>query len=149
MKHLKAVTAWMLKHRAPLVVILTMAFLLGFAGKANASYTVVVATVAPASYDVVPASFTWTATDAVNGNSFVHTGRQLLLIWNSDTNPHVVTVTSVPDASGRTGDSTKNINGGAYYVFQLFPAAGWRQTDGTIHVTSADPTLKMAVITLP
>lgn len=130
-------------------LLIAAALLAALCGRAKAAYTVVASTNAPNAYDVVPASFTWVASDNVNGNSFTHTGRELLLVWNSDVNPHSITVTSVADVSGRTGDSTKNINGGAYYVFQLFPVSGWRQTDGTIHITSADPTLKLAVIHLP
>lgn len=114
-----------------------------------ATFTSIPSTAAPASYDVVPASFSFVACDNVNGNSFTHTGHELLLAFNSDASAHSVTVASVADLMGRTGDSTKNINGSAYYVFQLFPPAGWRQTDGTIHVTCSDATLKLAVIRFP
>jgi len=111
--------------------------------------TTVASTAAPSGYAVVPASFTFVACDASNGNSFVNTGRQVLIAFNSDASAHSITVASVADSAGRTGDSTKNINAGAYYVFQFFPLNGWNQTDGTIHTTCSDATLKLAVITFP
>lgn len=131
-------------------LLVTAGLLLVCAGAAKATTpTVIGSTTAPAAYDVTPSSITPVAADVSNGNSFTHTGREILIAYNSDTAAHTVTVTSVADATGRTGDTTKNINGGAYYVFQQFPALGWRQTDGTIHFSATDATVKFFVIRLP
>ncbi len=131
-------------------LIAGLALALCCAGRAHAtSFTNLPSTAAPKGYDVVPASFTFVACDAVNGNSFANTGHELLVVLNSDTAAHSVTVASVPDSVGRTGDSTKNINAGAYYVFQFFPATGWVQTDGTVHVTCSDATIKYALLKFP
>lgn len=112
-------------------------------------YTNLPSTAAPAGYAIAPASFTWVGCDASNGNSFPNTGRELLLVHNNDSSAHVVTVASVADELGRTGDSTKNINGGSYYVFQFFQPKGWRQSDGTIRVTCADSTIQYALLLFP
>jgi hypothetical protein len=131
-------------------LILAAGLVLACLGSAKATaFTVLPSTAGPTAYATVPSSITFVAADAVNGNSFVNTGRDMLIALNSDTNPHSCTVASVADASGRTGDSTKNINAGAYYVWQLFPSLGWQQTDGTIHVTCSDATMKLALIHLP
>jgi hypothetical protein len=131
-------------------LILAAGLVLACLGSAKATaFTTVPSTAAPAAYATVPSSITWQAADAVNGNSFTNSGRELLIAWNSDTLAHTVTVASVADASGRTGDSTKNINGGSYYVWQLFPLLGWNQTDGTVHATASDATVKFVVIHLP
>lgn len=119
------------------------------ASAARATYTNFNSTAAPGAYDVVPSSITPVACDSSNGNSFTSTGREILVAYNSDTVVHTVTVASVADAFGRTGDTTKNVNGGAYYIFQMFPPAGWRQTDGTIHVTCSDATMKLFAIRFP
>ncbi len=131
-------------------ILMVAAMLLGLSGLAHAtSQTVFLSTQAPSSYATVPSSITWVAADVSNGNAFASTGAELLLVWNSDTVAHVFTVTSVADSQGRAGDSTKNINGGSYYVLQVFPASGWRQTDGNIYLTAADATIKFAVIRIP
>lgn len=119
------------------------------AAPARASYTNLPSTAAPTAYATVPSSFSFVACDASNGNSFTNTGHEVLLAYNSDSSAHSVTVTSVPDAIGRSGDSTKNVNGGAYYVFQNFPPTGWRQTDGTIHISCSNALMLFALISFP
>lgn len=127
-----------------------LALAAAIATPASATYTVLPSTSAPSSYATAPSSFSWVACDPANGNSFPDTGRELLLVHNTDTAAHSVTVASVADALGRTGDSTKNMNGSSYYVFQFFPPQGWRQTsDGSIHVNCTDATIQYALIYFP
>lgn len=122
---------------------------LALASVAKAVPTVIGSTTAPNGFDVAPASFTWTAADNSNGNSFSSTGCEILLVNNTDAAAQTVTATSVPDQVGRTGDSTKLINATSYYVFQKFPVLGWKQSDGTIHLTASSANIKYAVIRLP
>jgi hypothetical protein len=85
--------------------------------------------VAPTGLDV-----TWQAADPTNGNSFPCSGRELLLMRNTDpANPSTVTVKSAPDPYGRAQDIT------AYAVaatktaaLKMTDATGWRQADGSV-----------------
>ena len=95
-------------------------------------------------------NFTFTACDASNGNSFPLTGRDILLIENTDMGAsHTVTITSVADQLGRTQDVTAySLAAGPTYAAYSFRGAsqGWKQTDGTVHLTCSASTVSFAVI---
>jgi len=59
------------------------------------------------NYAVVAGDLTITpvAMDASNGNSFVATGKEVLLFQNTDSATHTITITSVADPYGRTDSS--------------------------------------------
>lgn len=106
------------------------------------------------SFDAVTAlslNYVYTAADVANGNSFVSTGREIVLVQNTDSGGHHVSVVSVADAFGRTGDITAYaVAAGLFSVLPyLSGAAGWKQTDGTIHLSADDATVKFAVLRLP
>lgn len=115
----------------------------------SGAQTVIIATAAPSAYSVVPASVTFVTSDNVNGTSFAHTGSEILIVNNTDAASQTVTVKSVADLTGRLGDTTKLMNPGSFYVFQLFPVQGWRQTNGTILINTTSANVKLAVIRLP
>jgi hypothetical protein len=96
-------------------------------------------------------AITFTAADVSNGNSFPITGREVLLIWNSDSIAHTVTLTSVTDLRGRSGDVTAYSVAATSYAAFNFRAGleGWRQSDGTIHFSASDATVKFAVLYIP
>lgn len=96
------------------------------------------------------ADFVFTAADAVNGNSFASTGRELLLVNNSGASPYTVTVASVADGLKRSGDITAySVAAGLFSMFGPFSQPGWQQTDGTVHVTASNAAIKFAVVRLP
>lgn len=96
------------------------------------------------------ADFVFTAADASNGNSFVSTGRELLLVQNSGASPYTVTISSVADNLQRTGDiTTYSVGAGLFSMFGPFSQPGWKQTDGTVHVTASNAAIKFAVVRLP
>src|SRR4030095_1794944 len=76
----------------------------------------------------------WQAADPANGNSFPCSGRELLLIRNSDpTNPATVTVKSAADPYGRAQDiTTYAMQAGDTAALKMTDATGWRQTDGSV-----------------
>lgn len=111
--------------------------------------TALVPVVLPKPYDMVPLALPFVAADAVNFNSFPHTGKQVLIAFNSDVAVHNVTAHSVADSHERVGDSVLAVPAGEYVVFQEFPADGWRQADGNIWVDADNAAVKLAVITLP
>lgn len=97
------------------------------------------------------ADFTWTAADVANGNSCDHTGRELILVNNTGASPYTVTVTSVADELGRTGDkpSAYSMAAGDYSVFGPYPVRGWRQSTGKLHFSASNAAVKFVIIRLP
>jgi len=95
------------------------------------------------------ASITWTAADPTNKNQFVLTGRELILIRNNDASTHNVTLSSVNDPYGRTGDITKSIPAGAYRAFWAGAVLGWIQSDGKFYLEADDANVEFAILKIP
>ena len=101
------------------------------------------------------ADFTFTASDPVNGDEFPHTGREIIIVQNTDgVNPHFVMITSVRDRFNRLGTigdavATYSVGANEYAVFPPFPAEGWRQASNVIYLDSDDAQLLYAVLRLP
>lgn len=97
-------------------------------------------------------ALTETACDAVNGNAFQFTGREMLIIHNTDAaGAHTFTVTSVADSLGRTDTSLTgySVPLSAIAVIHLDAIAGWRQTNGQILLACNSNLIKFAVLRLP
>jgi len=113
-------------------------------------------TVLSGPYAVAPAALTWTAADVANGNSFVLTGNEVLLVRNVDTAAaHNVTMQPAPDAEGRTGTAQAQSLGAASagssttWATQRIPLNGWLQSDGTFWVNGDNVNIQFAVLQLP
>jgi hypothetical protein len=96
-------------------------------------------------------ALTFTAADVSNGNSFTMTGHEVVIVYNSDASPHTVTFTSVADQRGRSGDITAYSVAATTFAWFNFRAGseGWQQTDGTMHLTASDTTVKFAILNIP
>ncbi|MBX9877633.1 MAG: hypothetical protein K2Y22_04175 [Candidatus Obscuribacterales bacterium] len=96
------------------------------------------------------ADFTFTGGDAANGYDFVSTGKEMVLIYNSDgANAYTATIKSAADELGRTGDiTTYSLSAGEYAVFGPFPVLGWRQTTGKMNLDASNNAIKFAIIRL-
>jgi len=109
----------------------------------------------PGPYPSLPlgagaADVTFTAADAVNFNNFVSTGRELLLVNNPSGSAYTVTVHSVADPLGRTGDiTTYSVGAGKTSMLGPFLQPGWLQSDGTVWVDASNAALLLAVVRLP
>jgi hypothetical protein len=91
----------------------------------------------------------WTAADVSNGNSFPLTGREILLVQNSGASAYTFTITSAPDAEGRSGDvTTYSVAAGVVscYSFRGAQSGGWQQSDGTVHLAASNAAIKFAVL---
>jgi hypothetical protein len=90
----------------------------------------------------------FTAGDPGNGMQFVLVKGDILIIWNSDVGTHHFTLTSVADVYGRSQDVTAQaLLAGAFAVFGPIDFPGWQQpSDGTLHFTCDDATIKFAVL---
>jgi hypothetical protein len=113
--------------------------------------TALTITTLPGPYATDGVAITWVAADTTNGNEFTSTGREILLVRNTDgANPHTVTVTSQPDPYNRTGDiASDSIAANGFVAYQQFPRAGWATTSGVIEVDGDDAQLEFAVLRLP
>lgn len=91
---------------------------------------------------------TMAAADTTNGNSFTSTGREILLIQNTDSSAHSITITSVADGFGRTDTSLTGYSIAANSISAIECAFmnGWKQTDGTIHLTSTSALIFFGVL---
>lgn len=105
---------------------------------------------ASGSNPTVGVAVTMNAGDSTNNNFFPFTGNEIILVVNSDASAHVVTLPSVADDQGRTGDATDNIAAGATKVYGPFKdKTGWLQSGNQMFVNPADATLLVGVITVP
>jgi hypothetical protein len=92
-------------------------------------------------------NLTFTACDTTNGNSFVSTGREVLLVQNSGGSTYTFTVTSVPDALGRSDTSLTaySLTAGTIAAIQMKYQTGW--VSGTsISMTCSNVAVKYAVL---
>lgn len=96
------------------------------------------------------AEFVFTAGDVANGNSSPMTGRELLLIQNTDAGAQTITVVSAPDAQGRSGDiTTYSIPASHFAMLGPFTTVGWRQSSGKLFFNVSNANVKVAVVALP
>ena len=100
------------------------------------------------------AALVFTPADVANGNSFISTGRELILVKNIDAAPQTVTINSVVDPSARTGDITAySLPIGSttpqFAAFGPLPLAGWAQADGTVHLQGSAATVWFCIVRLP
>lgn len=97
------------------------------------------------------ADFTFAAGTITDGDTFACTGRELLLVKNG-TGTNTITITSVANAKGRSGDiATYSLSAGEFAVFGvgLTNSPGWKSTAGTIRITVSSVEVTVAVLKLP
>jgi hypothetical protein len=110
-----------------------------------------------AKYPALPltansADFTWTAAGAsfADGAGFQMTGKEILLVRNDNVGAQTVTITSVEDKYGRTGNiTTYSVGSGEYAAFPQFPKDGWAQADGQLYFAASAADVYFAVLRLP
>ena len=102
------------------------------------------------TYSANAADLTMTAGDASNLNQFVASGNDLVIVRNSGAGARTLTITSVADAQGRTGDiTTYSIGAGEYAIFGPFNTTqGFRQSNGYIYLTPEHAELLIGIVAL-
>jgi hypothetical protein len=93
-------------------------------------------------------AWTWTAADAVNGNSYRATGRETVLVRNTGAVSHTLTITSVDDPLGRQENVSRSIAAGVQLAFEP-GVEGWRGTDGYVLISADSTEVQFAVIRRP
>lgn len=100
-------------------------------------------------YSAGAADLTMTAADIVNYEEVTLTGNELVIAHNTDAGAQTVTISSVVDDMGRTGDiSTYSLAADDYAVFGPFGTEGWRQSDGKLYFQASAVTVKLGVVKL-
>lgn len=97
--------------------------------------------------------FTFTAADTTNGNQFPITGREILLVRNTNaTTAQTFTIVSAKDERKRTGDiQNYSLGPGEFAAFSFFgrdALQGWRQTDKMVYLDTASADIQFAVLRL-
>jgi hypothetical protein len=91
---------------------------------------------------------TFTACDASNGNSFVVTGQEILLVQNSGGSAYTFTISSVADPFGRSDTSLTgySVAASAITAIQLKYLIGWQQTGGVLYTSCSNAAIKFAMV---
>jgi len=98
------------------------------------------------------ADYTMAAGTITDGDTFVCTGREILLCRNINVGAQTITITSIADETNRTEDiATYSIGASEYAGFGvgLTNAKGWKSTAGTIRITVSSADVLVAVLRLP
>ena len=110
--------------------------------------TVIVSTPAPGSYASALTVATMQAADVGNGNHFIATNNDLILVWNDSATPYTVTITSQLSDKNRLGTiTTQAIAADAHLVLGPMNVNGW-QTAGKIEVSASNAAVKFGIINL-
>jgi hypothetical protein len=111
----------------------------------------------PGSYPALPITanavdFVFTAAGAnfADGAGFLMTGNEILLVQNANVGAQTVTISSVKDDIGRTGDiTTYSVGASEFAMFGPFKEKGWKQADGQLYFAASATDVKFAVLKLP
>lgn len=104
-----------------------------------------------------PGSYAGTSTVLTMGNGstgdglyLALTGKEVLVIQNTNVGAQTWTATSVANSYGRTEDITaESIAAGAIRIFGPVALEGWQQTNGQFYFTASSTDIKFGVIVLP
>jgi hypothetical protein len=93
---------------------------------------------------------TYTAGDAVNGNQYVCTGRERLLVKNGDgAAPHTFTLKRTTDPFGTAADQVITVPLSAEVATPTIPQVGFIQADGNVYIDVSSAQLSFAVLQPP
>jgi hypothetical protein len=105
---------------------------------------------APGSYAALGAAISFVAGDVSNGNQFVPSGKDLVIVRNEHSyTAYNITFQSSNDPFGRKGNIVESVVAGTTKIFGPFSLLGWRQNDGYFYLDAEDNDLKIAVVSFP
>jgi hypothetical protein len=133
------------KRSAAIGLLIVLASVLAFATPTLLSTQVLVQNNAQVTAGQLAVTFA--ACDNVNGNSFTSTGREILLVQNTDASAHTFSATPVPDPYGGI-NSTMNpysVAANSFASVQMKFLIGW-QSGGVITLACNSNLIKFAVL---
>jgi len=104
------------------------------------------------AYGAGLADFTFAAGTVTDGDNWVCSGRDILIVYNSSAGVLTVTVVSTDDETNRAGTITAySLAAGDYAAFGvgLTNSKGWQGAGKKIRITVSHADVKVAVLTLP
>ncbi len=104
---------------------------------------------APGGYASAGVLLTVAAATVGDGNSFVASGRDLVVAHNTGAEARTVTITSTPTKYNRLGHITAHsLAAGTIHIFGPFPTSGWAQSTGLVHLEASNAEVKFGIIKL-
>ncbi len=94
-------------------------------------------------------AFTPGDVSAGGGLQYAATGREAVIVRNTDAVARTVTLKSVADELNRTGDITAYSIGAGEFMILVPPLKGFQQADGNIYIDMEDAKVEVAVLRLP
>lgn len=93
---------------------------------------------------------TWTASDAVNFEQTVFSGKETILAWNTsaDTAYNVTITSSASARTARTGTLVKSVAFGTILAVGPLGIDGWKQSDGKLYFAGENAAVLFAVVRL-
>jgi hypothetical protein len=78
------------------------------------------------------------AADPVNGNFYQSSGKDMLIVFNSDTVSHTFGIQSAPDQFGRYANITYTVAAGGYEAVIISSQAIYTQPNGQVVLSASD-----------
>lgn len=98
-------------------------------------------------YGAGEADITMAAADIAVQNDFTLNEGDIVFAHNTSGGALTVTINSVADEKGRTGDiTTYSVGAGEYAAFGPFTRPGWVQTTGKLHLEASGVAVKLGVL---
>jgi hypothetical protein len=99
------------------------------------------------AYTANAADLAMTAADAANYEEVAFTGREIVIAHNTGGSAYTVTISSVADDQGRTGDiNAYSLGAGEYAAFGPFDLEGWLQSGKKLYFQASNAAVKFGVI---
>lgn len=76
--------------------------------------------------------------DVSNGNYFVSSGKDLLIVWNTDSSPHTFGIQSAPDQFGRFANITYTVAPNSFEAVIISSQAIYTQANGQVVLSASD-----------
>jgi hypothetical protein len=99
------------------------------------------------NYAIQPGDLAVTpASDFTNGNYFILTGNEILLVQNTDSVAHNFTALSTLDHLGRSSDLVYLVPAGGIAAIQFSVLEGWIQADGSVALNPSNVHILFTVL---
>lgn len=104
----------------------------------------------PASVAAEDLDITFAAADVANMNEFAFTGREIILVENTDAGAQTITFTSIADSFGREEDiAAYSLAAGEFAGFWAGALGGWAQAGNLFFLEASAATVKFAILRIP
>jgi len=93
--------------------------------------------------------FAFTAGESDNGYQYPATGREVVIMRNTNGAPQTFTLQSVRNVFGREGDIETYSLGAGEFAVLIPPLKGFQQADGNIYIDISHDDVHVAVLRMP